>query len=660
MVVIFKSRPDFEMRYFHGMRQRKRLLVILGVVGLAYLLSIGNFDLTRAGESDYGRADSTYLGFALDTNDHFMAAGNCDGCHGFDETGHASVDEEGNDISPLTLWRATMMANSGRDPFFRAKMSHESTINPQHQAALEDKCTSCHAPLGRYTYHLYGYGPYGLSDLEEDPMGQDGVSCMACHKQTAEHLGSNHSGELHYDSIMREYGPYQKPLQGPMQGFVGVSPEYGEHVAEGGFCAGCHSLITNTVDLNGNYTGTTFVEQATYHEWLNSDFSASSGGTTCQGCHIPRIDTEVVIAAYYQLLSGRTPFGKHELVGGNTFMLKLMKTHREALDIRATEEHFDSTITRTLRNLQQMSVLMNLEHETTVNDTAYFSVRLQNLTGHKFPSGYPSRRAYMEFVVTNQHNDTIFRSGSLDANHYLPEEDATYEPHYNVINSEQQVQIYEMVMGDVNGNITTILERAYEPLKDNRLAPKGFTTNHSVYDTTLIAGNALQDVDFNFEGFEGSGSDVIHYHIPLNGSTDSLFATARMYYQAVPKKWVEEMFATSTPQIETFEAMFNTADHTPVLVASDSVAMSVSTGIANASSSINLQLYPNPSNGTVWLKGQQLGAIQQIDVYGVGGKLAASFDSYPVNGFQLPEKAGVYLVRIRTQDAEKVFRVLRL
>ncbi|MFM1874689.1 MAG: hypothetical protein RL266_426 [Bacteroidota bacterium] len=642
------------------MKQRKRLLVILSVVLCAYLLSLAQFDLSEASENDQARADSTYLGFALDTNDHFMAAGNCDGCHGFDQTGHASVDEQGNDISPVTLWRATMMANAARDPFFRAKVSHESAINPSHQAALEDKCNSCHAPLGRYSNHYYGYGPYSLADLEQDPMGQDGVSCMGCHKQTAEHLGSNHSGELYYDSVMREYGPYQKPLQGPMQGFVGVSPEYGEHVTESGLCAGCHSLITNSVDLNGNFTGTTFVEQATYHEWLNSEYSLPIGGSTCQSCHIPRTNTEVVIAAYYQLLAGRTPYGKHELVGGNTFMLKLMKTHREALDVRATEVHFDSTIARTLFNLQEKSVLMNLEHETTANDTAYFSVRFQNLTGHKFPSGFPSRRAYVEFVVTDQHNDTVFRSGLLNEDHYLPEEDASYEPHYNIINSEQQVQIYEMVMGDVNGNATTILERAVLPIKDNRLVPAGFSTSHPAYDTTLIAGNALQDEDFNFEGFEGSGSDIVHYHVPLHGSTDSLFATARMYYQSVPKKWVEEMFATSTPQIESFESMFNTADHTPVLVAANTIAVAVPTGVEETVTLLDIQLYPNPSNGTVWLKGQQLGAIQQIDVFGVGGKRVASLHGYPANGFQLPAKAGVYLVRIRTEDAEQVFRILRL
>jgi hypothetical protein len=48
------------------------------------------------------------------------------------------------------------------------------------------------------------------------------------------------------------------------------------------------------------------------------------------------------------------------------------------------------------------------------------------------------------------------------------------EPHYQIINRPDQAQIYEMVMGDVNGQFTTVLMRGYAPLKDNRLPPIGF------------------------------------------------------------------------------------------------------------------------------------------------------------------------------------------
>ena len=48
------------------------------------------------------------------------------------------------------------MANSAKDPFWRAKVAHEVAINPDHQLELEDKCTSCHAPLGHFNAHHLG------------------------------------------------------------------------------------------------------------------------------------------------------------------------------------------------------------------------------------------------------------------------------------------------------------------------------------------------------------------------------------------------------------------------------------------------------------------------------------------------------------------------
>src|SRR5690606_33238847 len=78
------------------------------------------------------------------------ASGECAGCHGHDVTGFASTDAEGNDVNVTNDWRATMMANAAKDPFWRAKVSHEVLVNPNHQVALETKCTSCHAPQGHF------------------------------------------------------------------------------------------------------------------------------------------------------------------------------------------------------------------------------------------------------------------------------------------------------------------------------------------------------------------------------------------------------------------------------------------------------------------------------------------------------------------------------
>ncbi len=637
-----------------------KLLVSCCVAGVALALSVGFSRSLKAGSDGLSPMMDTiphWYFFDLAENEHFKAAGLCDGCHGHDLTGFASVDAEGNDISPITTWRATMMANAGRDPFFRAKVSHEALMNPQHQSALEDKCTTCHAPLGRFNAHYEG-NEYSLAELENDPFGQDGVSCMGCHKQTPERSGINHSGELYYADTMIEYGPFDKPYQAPMQDFVGLTPEYGEHVTKGGFCAGCHTLLTNSVDLQGNYTGTTFVEQATYHEWLNSIYSLQNG-TTCQGCHMPRVYDGVVVAANYLTLSPRSPYGKHDLAGANAFMLKLMKANRDELGIRAGDEHFDATIAKTLFNLQQRSLIAELGYEGITADTAYFGLKLRNLVGHKFPSGYPTRRVFVEFVVKDELGDTVFSSGLLDANHDLIGENSTYEPHYDVIYNPDQVQIYEMVMGNVNGEVTNVLERANQPLKDNRLVPAGFTTSHQVYDTTAIAGNANFDDDFNFDGLEGTGTDKVHFHVALNGDEGTINASARIYYQSIPKRAVQDMFAASTPQIDTFEVMFNNADHTPVLVASDTISGIPVPLLVQDNELERISIYPVPSSGMVWLSGLRNYDGVEIDIYNMEGRKVLSYSLPEHQGIALPDASGVYFLAVRKNNEVRVLRTVR-
>jgi hypothetical protein len=341
-------------------------------------------------------------------------------------------------------------------------------------------------------------------------------------------------------------------------------------------------------------------------------------------------------------------------------MLKILKANATTLGVAATDEVMDSTIARTERMLQTQTLNADLSFITFNSDSAFFELELENLAGHKFPSGYPARRAFIELLVIEENGDTMFQSGVLQPDFEVAGHDATYEPHHNLITSEDQAQIYEMVMGDVNGDVTTVLERAYQHLKDNRLAPKGFTTSHEVYDTTQIYGLALNDSDFNFDGFEGSGTDVIRYHVDLDGYSGYLKATAKVYYQPVPPRFLQEMFAVSTPEIDAFETMFNNADHTPVLVAADSVMnINVVTSTDEMTES-EFEVYPNPTkDGLVRIGNGNSEQITQIMVFSINGKLVETFGTFPSNGVQLPDDAGVYLIQVETEAGSEVIRVVR-
>lgn len=579
-------------------------------------------------------------------NELFAGSGECLMCH------TSMTNSLGEPIGIINDWRSTMLANSAKDPLWRAKVSHEGLVNPEHAEVLENVCTRCHAPQGNFNAHHSGQEYYGIADMTADSLALDGISCTVCHQVKSETMG-NYSGNLLIGTAKQIWGPYIDPFTMPMLNHTSYTPSYGEQISDSRLCGTCHTLITNSVDLNGNPTGEEFVEQALYHEWLNSDFPDQ--GTSCQTCHVPQIDDIVKISDRPPWLDGRTPFGMHHLAGANVFMQKILKENIDELGITAEPQQFDSTISRTTRLLQESTLEISLTEINRTSDTLFLSLNMENLAGHKFPSGFPSRRAFIEIILLDNAGDTLFHSGKTDDNFNLIHEDVTYEKHHNIINSEGHVQIYELVMGDVNGDVTTVLERAFTPLKDNRFPPLGFTSNHYSYDTAKIVGLALSDGNFNSDqGNEGTGGDVLLVHAPLAGYSSTITAEAKVWYQTVSAKWLEEMFAYSSDEIDLWKTIYENADREPVLVSTSSL-VSASTNIDHSYDQL-VSVYPNPSSGIIYVN--DIGNIvSDCQTYALGGN--EIIDTHFTNQnkmIDLSGKKGVYLVKLVTTNGDHIIK----
>ncbi len=594
--------------------------------------------------------------------EYFQTSQNCKGCHGSDTMMLANVDENGMDVNLFDHWQSTMMAMAAKDPLWRAKVSHEITINPAHANGLQTKCTSCHAPMGHYTAIYGGATSYTIADLINDSLGLDGVSCAGCHTIGPD-AGNTFSGVTAYDTTRHIYGPFPGPLAGPMQLYVGYTPVYSPHMDNSALCSSCHTLITESVDLNGNYTGGEFIEQATYHEYLNSTYPANN--TKCQTCHMPQLTDPIIIANGYSSLQGRTPFNQHTFAGANHFMLDLIKNNKAALDVNVPDWNFDSTMAATLRLLQEQSVEFETISDSITTDTAYYHVRILNKAGHKFPSGYPARRLVLQLVVMDASNDTIFQSGIFDTDYRVVGESPQYEIHHEMINQNNVTQIYEYVMGDVNGQFTSVLERAAIILKDNRIPPAGFTTTASMYDTVKISADALADANFNkINGVEGSGSDITYFRIPVAGITGNIQVNAKLYYQSVPPKWLDEMFTLNTAPIDTFKAMYLAADKTPVLVASDSFTDVLSGLNYQVSDKNSIRIWPTlVSDGVVNIENTQSGAISRVELFNSVGKLITSekpagrskYYSLKINSAK-----GIYFIKVTSGNKIKTEKIVLL
>ena len=170
----------------------------------------------------------------------FQTSDRCFACHnGLSTSG-------GEDISIGFGWRATMMANSARDPYWQAGVRRESLDHPRSQVAIEDECSKCHMPMARYQskYEEHEGEVFSRLDFDSDKpidrLAQDGVSCSLCHQITKEKLGTRESlvGGFVIDTTRprgqrEEYGPYkiddgENRIMRTSSG--GYRPTEGEHI----------------------------------------------------------------------------------------------------------------------------------------------------------------------------------------------------------------------------------------------------------------------------------------------------------------------------------------------------------------------------------------------------------------------------------------------
>lgn len=648
-----------------GMNRFLKRPVFLFSLMLGLGLLLFSFKLTSEGRySEYKYHSSTELAlfdfaeFPTDTNTLFSGSGNCVLCHGPSNT--ANLDASGNDVSPVSTWAATMMANAAIDPFWRAKVKHEGLENPDLVDEIETLCATCHAPNGHFDAVHNGIEFYTISDLDGDPMGLDGVSCNACHMMENVDFGITFSGDITYNENHVEYGQLESPFQNPMINHTGFTPEYGSHISSSEACGKCHSLITETINESGELTGNSFVEQAVYHEWLNSSYSVDD--TRCIDCHMTSITEAVKVSPMPPWLDPRTSFSKHDLVGGNVFMLNLLKNNSVALDLNATPAQFDSIISQTTRMLQERALNLEVGLYAMDGDSLHIEVVLENKSGHKLPSGYPARKMMIEFLLTSPDGDTLFRSGGLnDEGRVIGELDDEYEEHYENIYSEDQVQLYEYVMGNEAGDVTTILTRAYSPLKDNRIPPLGFSVNHTAYDTVKIVGNALTDANFNYvDDVEGSGKDKIYYHIALNDDFNGAIVNVKVHYMSIPRKWLDQLFSNDVEEINSFETMYDEVDMESVIMKEEEILVGI-----NSIEDFDfgtIRVYPNPSSDKVEVISDQLN-ITQVRVLDVIGNIVEiiTVSNSKNTMITLPETSGKYFLLIDLEEGTTVNKtVLKL
>ncbi len=497
----------------------------------------------------------------------FSSSEDCSFCH---TSGMgALVDSRGNDLSIYHDWVSSMMANAFRDPFFRAKLASEKKRNPELAVVIEDKCLTCHAPMARTQALHDGAGNYTLAEAEQSDPAKDGVSCTLCHQIQPDNLGAASSFSGHYiiEDRREIYGPYTEVLVQPMLHHLGFLPKFGSQVDDPGLCATCHTLFTPYVGEDGTVAGE-FPEQTPYLEWLNSSYSGGAMARSCQDCHMPKIEEYIKITnrpPWYR--NKQFPFWKHHFVGANQFVLEMLRANPDELETVAYDAQFTETIKRVEDQLTGRSAVVTTKVIEEADGHILLEVKVENLTGHKFPTGFPSRRAWLRVQVLDSRDLPVFDSGGWSERGEIRGEDEGYEPHHDLITVEDQVQIYQGVMADVGGQPTYTLIEAQKFLKDNRLVPHGYRNSGPMTEFTAISGAAVGDANFNrgADG-EGTGADTVQYQIALNGASRPLTVKSTLLYQTLSPRFAGDLIQDGTPATEAFSRMYSSVKNIPLVI----------------------------------------------------------------------------------------------
>jgi hypothetical protein len=496
-----------------------------------------SFALSLPAAGPEAEAAAAAAGAASSHTAEFQTSDRCVACH------NGMVNSKGDEFSIGLDWRVSLMANSSRDPYWQASVRRETMDHAPAGAAIEDECTACHMAIPHYKSKQSGQLTPVFANLPLNQEHADGVSCSVCHQIAAEKLGTAASYNGNFvvngpaaDGARPEFGPYDiaTGLQQVMRSSTaGYQPQHGAQIQSPELCASCHTLITEARDSSGKIVGR-LPEQMVYQEWQRSDFRTAR---TCQSCHMPAVEGEMPVT---RILGAPRPDAKrHQFVGANFIMQKILGRYHGELDVTAEAEDFYNAADRTQRYLQKEAASLVATAPRVREGRLLEEITVENLGGHKFPTAYPARRTWLHVTVRDRDQRVIFESGALNADGSIVGNDndldpAKYEPHYREIRSPDQVQIYEAILGDHDGRVTTGLLFATGYLKDNRILPKGFNKEGAPADIAVY-GDALADPDFTDRGHK------VRYSVDIGNAVGPFEVDTELWYQPIGYRWANNL-----------------------------------------------------------------------------------------------------------------------
>jgi len=319
-------------------------------------------------------------------------------------------------------------------------------------------------------------------------------------------------------------------------------PVAAPHIRDSELCATCHTLITESLSPDGKVIGR-LPEQVPYLEWLASAYKDAA---SCASCHMPSVRDPAPIANL--LAEPRADVARHEFVGGNLLAPAMLKWLGVAMP--ALPRDLDQTAARARAFLAEAAAKLSVGDILVKEGVLETAIAVENLAGHKLPTAYPSRRVWLHVKVKDGAGAIMFESGAVAADGNIVGNDndddpLRFEPHHKVITKPGEVQIYEAILGDIRGQVTTGLLQATRYLKDNRVLPSGFDKKKAAADVA-VHGEALADEDFT------DGTDRVVVRVPVGQAAPPYTVEAELLYQPIGYRWAENLRGVECPEPRAF------------------------------------------------------------------------------------------------------------
>ena len=426
----------------------------------------------------------------------FESPQRCFGCH-------RDVDPPER-VAPGDTWAGSMHANAFRDPIFQAALS----IANQDHLDSGSFCLRCHTPVG----WLNGRSlPGNGSGLE--PAHREGITCAFCHRLDPGRdrlvpgpLIGQGSYYVHDELLYR----------GPFADAPSLHPTVRDpYIESAELCGICHSVSNPGQPYLDPDTGEELMErlpeQHTYEEWAQSAFAAE--GITCQRCHM----SAVVGRAAAERAPLRPAIGRHDFAGANVFgaqLLRVVGPPERAEDYAWAE----ARARESLRGAARISVEgwpLTVEPDAPLP----LVVRVENLAGHKLPTGYPEgRRVWLE-VEASVDEGPYFTSGRYD------HETAT-------LPDDPWLRTYETLQARSDGGAPFHLLLNDTIRFDTRIPPRGFEPDLS---TRPVRTDRYQAPDGSWRHW-----DEAPYVVPgPPPGAGVVTLRVRLLYQSVSREMVE-------------------------------------------------------------------------------------------------------------------------